>query len=369
MSRMALHDRLTGLPNRTLLFDRLARALSKARQHGHQVGLLFLDLDGFKAVNDQFGHEEGDRVLKLVSARLIKAVAPKHTVARLGGDEFAVVLIEMDASKDAERCAESILAATAEPIVSPSGTSHQLGVSIGISLFPDNGQEIDVLLTHADQAMYESKIRGKNRYTFFKSAATPIDLAPWIKFEAADHVGFDEIDNQHGELIRLANKLNAAFRQGASAEMLARLFDELVLYTQFHFLTEERLMETYDYPDQAAHKKVHANLVEEIGHIKVRMSQGGELMALQTIKDWLTGHIEHSVRRWARISARRPAKLPGHYPRGLFFDKGAFDHIVAGFADPWRDLEAAPVEQLAAVFQHGRVAADHHAVAQRIQIG
>lgn len=292
LSRLAFHDRLTDLPNRPLLFDRLATAISQARRSHSKVGLLFLDLDGFKTINDKLGHKAGDDVLKAVASRLLGSVRDSDTVARLGGDEFAVVLCEIDGANAAAAVAEKILKAMAGPVRVRNGDTHVIGISIGISIFPECGAEIDSLLARADAAMYESKRAGKNRYTFFRDVSADGSPSAWIAYDATHAVGVAEIDEQHRQLMALANRLNTSVNAGESAEIVSQLFDELVLYAQFHFSTEERLMAMYAYPEQQQHKVLHARLVEEVGQMRERLSQGGEVLALQTIKDWLLTHIE-----------------------------------------------------------------------------
>ena len=292
LERLAFHDSLTDLPNRPLLCDRLAIAISHARRGHHQVALLHLDLDGFNAINDLHGHQAGDEVLKVVASRLIDSVRGGDTVARLGGDEFAIVLGAINDTHDAAKVADKILASVAEPIPARAGGSYQIGVSIGISMFPEHGGEIAKLLAQADSAMYRSKSRGKHIYTFFNKPEARNEESSWIEFNRSHETGFPEIDQQHKQLIVLANRLNAAIGSGEEAEIIKRQFDELVLYTQFHFSTEERLMEQYGYPRQTEHKQSHHRLLSEIGHIKARLNHGGELTTLQTIKDWLLEHIE-----------------------------------------------------------------------------
>jgi diguanylate cyclase (GGDEF)-like protein len=155
LAHRALHDPLTGLANRVLLFDRLAHALRAVQRERQPLALLVLDLDGFKQVNDTFGHQVGDRVLQRVAAELKGALRAVDTVARLGGDEFAVVLPGAD-SKGASQVAEKLLQALAK--AGHQGTfSFALGASIGIAIAPEHGREADTLLQHADTAMYAAK--------------------------------------------------------------------------------------------------------------------------------------------------------------------------------------------------------------------
>jgi diguanylate cyclase (GGDEF)-like protein/PAS domain S-box-containing protein len=162
---LAHHDALTGLPNRRLLGDRIAQAFAAARRSGERVALMLLDLDRFKPINDTYGHEAGDAVLKVVAARLKGCVRESDTVARIGGDEF-VVMLPMRAAQDAVRVADKILAALAEPI-RVAGNEVQIGVSIGISVFPEDAADKEELLKYADRAMYHVKAAGRNSYSFY----------------------------------------------------------------------------------------------------------------------------------------------------------------------------------------------------------
>ena len=162
---LAHHDALTGLPNRRLLDDRIAQAFAAARRSRERVAFLLLDLDRFKPINDTYGHEAGDAVLKAVATRLKACVRESDTVARVGGDEF-VVMLPMRAAQDAVRVAEKILATLGEPI-RVAGHEVQIGVSIGISVFPDDAVDKEELLKYADRAMYHVKAAGRNSYSFY----------------------------------------------------------------------------------------------------------------------------------------------------------------------------------------------------------
>ncbi|MBI4997571.1 MAG: EAL domain-containing protein [Rhodocyclales bacterium] len=163
---VAHHDALTGLPNRTLLHDRLEQALAQALRDNHRVGVMFLDLDRFKSINDTLGHTVGDELLKQVAARIEAAVRAVDTVSRLGGDEFIVILRELAGAEDAGLVAEKIILALATPV---NAVGHDLRVtpSIGISMFPDDGLEALQLMKNADTAMYHAKARGRNNFQFF----------------------------------------------------------------------------------------------------------------------------------------------------------------------------------------------------------
>ena len=169
LSHLAYHDTVTGLPNRTYFLDRTAAALNRARRHRTGVGVLFLDLDGFKVINDSLGHEAGDQLLSQVAGRLATAVRPTDTVARLGGDEFTVLLEDLTDGVDAVRTAERMLRALQEPL---EVHGHRLVTSgsIGIAVDLDGSAGAGEMLRHADLAMYMAKERGRGRYEVFDPA-------------------------------------------------------------------------------------------------------------------------------------------------------------------------------------------------------
>lgn len=165
LNYQANHDPLTTLPNRTLFYERLSRALARAHRNRLTVGLLFLDLDHFKEVNDTCGHLIGDMLLQTVAERLSGCTRQGDTVARLAGDEFTVILEDIADFRDAAVVSQKILHQLAEPF-HLNGHRLQVTTSIGISLFPDDGEEIQTLLRNADAAMYRAKKQGKNNYQF-----------------------------------------------------------------------------------------------------------------------------------------------------------------------------------------------------------
>jgi diguanylate cyclase (GGDEF)-like protein/PAS domain S-box-containing protein len=165
---LAHHDQLTGLPNRILLADRLRVALAHSARNKVSCGLMFLDLDRFKSINDTLGHSIGDELLIEVSRRLKVSVRDSDTVARLGGDEFVVVLPALRSVEDAEVVAKKILVSLGAPY-ELSGHPVRTSPSIGIALYPENAADGDSLLKNADAAMYEAKQGGRNGYRFFRA--------------------------------------------------------------------------------------------------------------------------------------------------------------------------------------------------------
>jgi diguanylate cyclase (GGDEF)-like protein/PAS domain S-box-containing protein len=165
---LATRDPLTELPNRVLLADRCSHAISSAKRDGRRLGLLFLDLDRFKHVNDSLGHHVGDELLRSLAGRITQSVRKGDTVARIGGDEFVVLLDGINTPQDAVNVAQKIVATVAVPIA--VGHHHlAISTSLGISLYPEDGEDFATLLKHADIAMYHAKERGRNNFQFFSA--------------------------------------------------------------------------------------------------------------------------------------------------------------------------------------------------------
>ncbi len=166
LERIAHYDALTGIPNRVLLADRLQQAIARTRRDQRLMALVYLDLDGFKEVNDTHGHETGDELLIAISQALKDTLRAGDTLARLGGDEFVAVLTDLGSPGECEVVLERLLRAAASP-VRIKGNPLQLSASLGVTLYPHDGSDADALLRHADQAMYQAKQAGKNRYHLF----------------------------------------------------------------------------------------------------------------------------------------------------------------------------------------------------------
>lgn len=167
MGHMAQHDFLTGLPNRILLEERLIQALALAKRHGTKLAVLFVDLDRFKTINDSLGHAVGDKLLQSVAQRLTASIRSADTVSRQGGDEFVALLSEVVDENAVAVLADKIRKAVTAPYRLEEQDLH-LGVTIGISVYPDDGDEPEMLIRHADLAMYHGKTAGGDRYQFFR---------------------------------------------------------------------------------------------------------------------------------------------------------------------------------------------------------
>ncbi|MBW8078802.1 MAG: diguanylate cyclase [Gallionella sp.] len=167
ITHLAHYDPLTDLPNRALFLDRLATSVALAKRERHKIATIFLDLDGFKQVNDTHGHDVGDMLLRGVSTRLTKTIRSSDTVARIGGDEFTFILNNIGAEENALAVADKIIAALAPPF-DFGGRICKVGGSIGIAIFPDDADSVETLVKQADEAMYLSKQSGKNTRRLYR---------------------------------------------------------------------------------------------------------------------------------------------------------------------------------------------------------
>ena len=166
LKKIAYFDELTGLPNRTLLTDRMDQGIQQTLRHNNVMAFCYLDIDGFKPVNDLYGHAVGDRLLQQVSERIVRCLRKIDTLSRIGGDEFVLLLLDQKSKDEYIATIKRILQAT-EKTFFVEGYSINISVSIGVTLFPQNDSDPDTLLRHADQAMYDAKLQGKNQYILF----------------------------------------------------------------------------------------------------------------------------------------------------------------------------------------------------------
>jgi len=166
---LAHHDTLTDLPNRILLQDRLNQSIEMARRQGRQLAVMFMDLDQFKNINDSLGHAVGDQLLQSVAQRLMSCVRHSDTISRQGGDEFVLLLPDLEHAEHAVRTAQKILDAVALPYRIDQHDLHTT-ISIGIGIYPSDGEDAQALVKSADMAMYYAKATGRNNYKFFEQS-------------------------------------------------------------------------------------------------------------------------------------------------------------------------------------------------------
>ena len=213
---LAYHDALTGLPNRACFSERLCETISLVQRHGHTSALMFIDLDRFKIVNDSLGHDAGDQLLKVVSARIQSCLRQSDLLFRMGGDEFTIILPEIATPEDAAFVARRILEAVATPV---SVHEHALivGATIGIAVYPGDGDSPEALIKNADAAMYSAKQNGRGTYAFYRAAMNQRALRR-LNLEAALRKGFHD-----GEFaLYYQPRLDAATRRVVALEALLR---------------------------------------------------------------------------------------------------------------------------------------------------
>ena len=289
--QLAYHDKLTGLPNRALLLDRISQAMSQADREKTLVAVLFADLDGFKQINDMYGHKAGDEVLKMAAQRFLGCVRAVDTVARFGGDEFAVVVGNLKSAQQAAMIAEKIVELFADEVELTDGVTCKVGVSIGVSIFPEHHTTLEGLLSAADQAMYFSKRAGKNTYTYYTVPEASEFEAELISLEDEHLVGIAQVDEQHQNLVRLINQFILASCNGEPEQMLFAIFDELLQAITDHFESEEHYMLQYGYPEQSQHKHEHDLLISEFIRVKGQFRKGDKPHLQNMMKTWLLDHI------------------------------------------------------------------------------
>jgi diguanylate cyclase (GGDEF)-like protein len=167
IKNLAYHDSLTGLPSRTLFNDRFTMAIADSKRNDRKTAFIMLDLDQFKEINDNFGHDIGDEVLKEVSTKLTGILRQTDTVCRMGGDEFALLIPEIKAKEMIDEVAQRILEVIGKPFTVHS-VEETISGSLGIAIYPDDGETLETLIKHADMAMYEVKRMGRNNYLFYQ---------------------------------------------------------------------------------------------------------------------------------------------------------------------------------------------------------
>ena len=235
---LAHHDLLTGLPNRVLLMGHLSRCLASVRRHGGRGAVLLLDLDRFKNVNDSLGHAAGDQLLRAMSQRLVERMRETDLVARLGGDEFVIVLDQIGEAREAGQVAHQVIEVLSRPFELRSGQEVYTGASVGISVFPDDGDDAQKLLQQADAALYQAKGNGRGNYCFHTEALTQaaqrrLQMETRLR-RALEH---DELELHYQPLI------DARSRRIIGLEVLTRWFDagsgQMIPPSQFIPVAEE----------------------------------------------------------------------------------------------------------------------------------
>lgn len=315
VQQLAFYDSLTQLPNRRLFNDRLNDTLTRARRAQSRMALMFIDLDKFKPINDQHGHEAGDWVLQAVARRIKGCLRASDTAARVGGDEFLVILPDLQASADALAVAEKIRMALAQPFITPSQLSLRASSSIGISIYPDHAHTEQDLLRLGDRAMYQAKSAGGNTVQLY---ALGDEIAPTddsftagssvvrLSWKTAFAFGQQTIDDEHRALFRLGNALlDTVATRTEEPEKFDAAFDSLLAHIVEHFAHEEAILQAHAYEHLQAHAQTHQALVAKA--LKLRHPANrqagvsvGELVDFLVI-DVVVRHMLDEDRKFAKL--------------------------------------------------------------------
>jgi len=293
LSYLAFRDALTELPNRALFFDRLRQALVDARRHNGAFAVLVADLDGFKHVNDRYGHETGDALLQVAAKRLRAASREGDTVARIGGDEFSAILARATSPEDAAIVAKRMVRAFNAPVV-VAGQSCQVGISIGIALYPANGKDMDTLVANADGAMYAAKRAGggciKVAGARDPDISGPLRL-PFFEWNESHILGVPLMDEQHKQLAALINRLGEELKAGHETERLSESLGQLIDAARAHFIDEERLLAEAGLGN-ARHKAEYRRLLDELKSQTLKIDSRSMALTMRFLNFWLRNHIE-----------------------------------------------------------------------------
>ncbi len=297
--QMAFYDRLTNLPNRRLLEDRLVQVLARAQRECHKVALLFIDLDKFKPINDELGHAAGDWLLQRVGERMRKCLRVSDTVARIGGDEFVVLLPDLDAVPDAMRVAAKMRASLGEPFVTDDGRTLAISASIGVVIYPEHATSPRDLLRFGDEAMYRAKKGGRNAVELFagRPAEAPEEGRPLIRLAwvSAYACGEPAIDRAHQALFQRANVLlDLVTRRDSERERINEAFDALLAQVTEHFDQEEEVLRARGYAELDEHVALHRSLLAKARELR-GLSEEARLPICALIefvaRDVVAGHM------------------------------------------------------------------------------
>jgi diguanylate cyclase (GGDEF)-like protein/PAS domain S-box-containing protein/hemerythrin-like metal-binding protein len=297
---LAFYDGLTQLPNRRFLLDRLQQAIARARRDKSRIALLFIDLDKFKPINDEFGHQTGDWLLQAVARRMSDCLREYDTASRFGGDEFVILLPDLAEQHDALAVAERVRATLEQPFPTEEGPVLQVSASIGIAYFPDHATTERDLLRIGDEAMYQAKRAGRNRVVLLEPKEliwTMADATSLVRlaWEPSYASGNETIDLEHTELFRLGNLvLDLAMRPDAAPAVFKESLNTLLNHVALHFKHEEVILKERGYEHLGDHHACHRVLLDRADQLRRRAETDeisiGALVEF-LVMDLIAGHL------------------------------------------------------------------------------
>jgi diguanylate cyclase (GGDEF)-like protein/hemerythrin-like metal-binding protein len=296
LEQLEFHDPLTGLPNRSLFFDRMDHELARVRRYESGFALMKLDLDEFAEINKSNGQAVGDLVLRNVAKMLIENVRDIDTVARMDGDEFVILLDGLTNKKEAEKIALKIFRSMSDPIRLDDGKYIKIGASVSIVFSPQDGVQVEHLMSCADQAMSVAKNNGKGLIGFSKyllgASGLQVQSAPTTQ-DNGMNLGIAIIDAQHAAMANYIRGIVDSITNGDQSAKLVKRIDLLAELCQIHFQTEEDLMKLHDLPDQEEHHAEHMRRLAGLRSIFKKLNFNGQQLETftQEINDWLQDHI------------------------------------------------------------------------------
>lgn len=317
---LASYDTLTSLPNRRLALERLTQQLVRARRAKSRMALLFIDLDRFKPINDELGHEVGDWLLKAVAQRIQACLRESDTAARMGGDEFVVLVPDLQTIEAATAVGEKIKNALERNFVTPKGLVLQISSSIGIAIYPDHADSEESLLRLGDEAMYKAKRGGRNAVEVWApslpaedetSARPDQTVKVHLRWKSSFASGHALIDQEHEALFDLANTLlDAADLRDSSPAQFEAAFDALLSHVAEHFAQEETILQAHGFADLADHAQLHRKLLDRAhalhasAHASDKAAVDGLVRFL--VSELVAGHVLGADRAFASLFSGRP---------------------------------------------------------------
>jgi len=312
LDQLAYYDRLTKLPNRRLLEDRLDQAIALAHREDRKIALLFIDLDKFKPINDTYGHDRGDWLLQKVAKRILKCVRQSDTVARIGGDEFIVLLQDSKYIQDACMVAEKIRHSLNEPFVTDDGVELKISSSLGVAIYPDHARMAGDLIRFGDEAMYNAKKQGRNKVIRFETDASPgtivlLNGEAVVRLYWSSSLSCSEptIDREHESLINAANNfVDFIIQHESDRDKISESFCAILDEISRHFEHEEAILHAHQYGDWEEHTKIHQALFAKAKKIYLQWTEGStptSRLVKFLVSDVVANHIMREDRKYFRL--------------------------------------------------------------------